>query len=96
MLDIKEHIKTAPEAEVRAVLQSLCAEDTGLSFKAEEIFSQLNGYKQSKRGTKRSAPTEVAFCIQCQEAFEPAENTDKSCRLHSGKYNQFVESGYTY
>lgn len=88
MSGIREQIKNASEADVRTVLQGLCADDLSVKNKAIEIFHQLKIHRITTPGAKRKASEEVAFCIQCQDIFDLTENTEKSCRLHPGEYTR--------
>ncbi|KAK0648528.1 hypothetical protein B0T16DRAFT_491305 [Cercophora newfieldiana] len=71
-----QQLKVAPEWQIRAILIALC-DDDDVCKKALDYHNKINN------GQKYPSP-DTKICVQCENAFQEAHNTAKSCRYHNG------------
>ena len=85
--NVVKAVLNAPESDVRAVLQALCADEKTEKRIAQLLDTVSNKQKPAVAGTKRKAPSsssKTLICIQCDKAFEEGD-TSKSCYHHWGE-----------
>lgn len=79
------------EANAKSILLALCADDSQLTRRAENLLRKIDTLQQremtasNQSGKKRKASSTIRICGQCQDSFYEEENNDKACRYHSGR-----------
>ncbi|KAI1146657.1 hypothetical protein F4825DRAFT_439947 [Nemania diffusa] len=86
------------EANAKSILLALCADDSQLTRRAENLLRKIDTLQQremtasNQSGKKRKASSTIRICGQCQDSFYEEENNDKACRYHSGELEVDYES----
>ncbi|KAM7183279.1 hypothetical protein V8F33_013695, partial [Rhypophila sp. PSN 637] len=76
------------------VLNALCADET-IRTKALEHLRSAEPANRARATARITAPPTLAVCVQCEEAFDTADNNDSTaCQHHDGDLEYDEESNF--
>jgi hypothetical protein len=93
--DLDHRLKTAPEHVVRTILRTICHEDYHIKQKTSDYLDKF-GAKLSDTtpaiGKRKASETEITLCVNCENPFTEAENSDTACFYHPGTSSSSLHS----
>lgn len=85
--DLDDRLKAAPEHLVRTILRTICHEDYEIKQKTSDYLDKFEAKlsESTSASAKRKAPEpDIALCVNCDNPFTEADNSDTACLYHPG------------
>lgn len=86
--NLDHRLKNAPEHIVRTILRTICHEDSDIKPRTSDYLDKFDAMladTTSSSGKRKASGPEITLCVNCENPFIEAENSDAACLYHPGE-----------